>query len=493
MGHLDICKDVCDHYGITTSLVPYIQNGKLVGFTAKSFRNPDKLKAGDEGFEFHYDPMWDDGTDYDSLYSGIDDEEEAKEGKSLGPKLPEIENPIPDDDEEILEVSKRWVQRFMSDMGICPFASNADYAGLPVGPVHYEIDRTTNVEDMYAKFWEEVVRVEQQSEKDISTTLLICPEFNMDNVELFEEFSNTLTGSLVALDVDDLIQLVFFHPHWSFRDGGARTGAGNAANYARRSPWPMINILRTTQVRKAQRGIPTGLVYKQNEKTLGRVGANDLEVMLRLREWDKLEDFKVNRREFDALKIARDFQETGQVAAKDMSLAHDATPGANKVDREQVEQGDLINVLKQALEKRLGKGKDGKPIVQLSGPETSATAMATEFLIQELGEIIKNEAAAEKTPESMEASASEHVVHAEPVGVIQETNESAPTELDAEARRKQRYEEARRALLMDITGAEDSPDTGRGSEMSDVLFGRSGVQARSDEDDEKDALKRFGW
>lgn len=499
MAHLDVCKDVCDHYGMTTTLVPFVQNGKITGFTAKSFRNPDKLQAGDDEFEFHYDPIWDDGTDYDALYAGIDEEEEAKEGKPKRLQLPEIENPIPEDDDEILSVSKQWVQTFMSDMGICPFASNADSAGLPVGPVHYEIDRSTCVEDMYEKFWSEVVRVEQQPEKDISTTLLIVPEFFMDNVELFEEFSNSLTRSLTALAVDDLIQLVFFHPHWSFRDGGERTSTGLAANYARRSPWPMINILRTTQVRKAQRGIPTGLVYKQNEKTLGQVGAQDLEVMLRLRDWDKLEDFKVNRKEFDALKIARDFQETGQVSAKDMSLAHDATPAANKVDRQQVEQGDLINVLKQALEKRLGKSEDGKPIQPLTGPETSATAMATEFLIQELGEIIKREASGEDMSPAPVATATVEtkvaveapVVHAEPVEGIPEAEKPEPGALDAEARRQQAYEEARRALLMDITGAQESPNTGRGDEMSDVLFGRSGLQARAEDDEDKDAFSRF--
>eukprot|EP00977_Amphora_coffeiformis_P028583 scaffold36189_cov160-Amphora_coffeaeformis.AAC.2 len=500
MAHLDVCKDVCDHYGMTTTLVPYQQQGKLVGFTAKSFRNPDKLQAGDDGFEFNYDPFWDDGTDFDNLYAGIDAEEEAKEGKPSRPKLPEIENPIPDDDAEILRLSKQWVQTFMSDMGICPFASNADSAGLPVGPVQYEIDRSTTVEDMYTKFWEEVVRVEQQPEKAISTILLICPEFYMDNVELFEEFSNSLTRSLPALKVDELIQLVFFHPHWSFRDGGERTGAGMAANYARRSPWPMINILRTSQVRKAQKGIPTGLVYKQNEKTLGKVGAQDLEVMLRLRDWDKLADFTVNRREFDALKIARDFQETGAVSEKDMSLAHDATPAANKVDRKQVEEGDLVNVLKQALEKRLGKG-DNARVQPLSGPETSATAMATEFLIQELGEFLKKgptntkeKDAASKVPPTVSkdmAAEKERFVDAEPVDNIPEKEEVDPLALDAEARRQQRYEEARRALLQDITGAEEGPDTGRGDEMTDVLFGRAGIKAKSDEDDDKDAFNRF--
>lgn len=132
-----------------------------------------------------------------------------------------------------------------------------------MGQVYYAVDRCSGIEEMYASYWKEVVRVEISTEKELSTTLLVIPEFCMDNIELFESFTNTLTQPLVALGVEDLLQLVFFHPLWTFRDGGDRFGAGGAANYARRSPWPMINILRTGQVRAAQKGIPTGLVYTQ--------------------------------------------------------------------------------------------------------------------------------------------------------------------------------------------------------------------------------------
>jgi hypothetical protein len=78
MAHLDSCKDVCDHFGITTSLVPFVPtNGtKVTGFTVKSFRNPDKLQKDDnnnnsnnsEVDDLPYDPFWDDGTDFDNLY-----------------------------------------------------------------------------------------------------------------------------------------------------------------------------------------------------------------------------------------------------------------------------------------------------------------------------------------------------------------------------------------------------------------------------------------
>jgi hypothetical protein len=284
-------------------------------------------------------------------------------------------------------------------------------AGLPMGKVYYTVERCTGMEEMYAQYWKEVVRVELKPERELSTTLLICPEFCIDNIELFESFTNTLTQPLAALGVEDLLQLVFFHPNWTFRDGGDRFGAGAAANYARRSPWPMINLLRTKQVRAAQKGIPTGLVYtqvsvvrscvqffppcqqhlisylQQNEKTLNKIGVDKLETMLRLRNWDAIADVKVNRRDMEALRVAQDFQQTGVVKAEDMSFAGDATPAVNKVDAKQVEQGDLVNVIKQALEKRLGMGDEGT-MTQLTGPETTATIMASDFLLAELDKIV---------------------------------------------------------------------------------------------------------
>jgi hypothetical protein len=183
--------------------------------------------------------------------------------------------------------------------------------------------------------------------------------------------------------------LVFFHPEWTFRDGGERSGEAAAANYARRSPWPMINILRTNQVRRAQKGIPTGLVYQQNEKMLTGVGARSLEKMLRKRDWTEIADLKVDRKDMEALRVAQDLQETGVVAEKDRSLKHDATPSVTKLDSRQIEGGDIVNVVLQALEKRLGAGEQ-KGVSKLSGAETSAAMMASDFLLDHLEEIEQN-------------------------------------------------------------------------------------------------------
>jgi hypothetical protein len=437
-GHLDSCKDVCDFFGTKTVLVPHVDKlGKMTGFTVKSYRNPETTT--DDEQEFPYDPFWDDGDDWN--HEGIDDEEEGKSSLQQD-DYPEIVDKVPDDNEKIIEITKTWVEKMMSDMGICPFTSGSNMAGLPMGPVFYTVERCTQMEDMYARYWKEVVRVERNPEKDLSTTLLIAPEFCLDNIELFENFSNTLTQPLTALGIDDLLQLVFFHPQWTFRDGGERSGTGAAANYARRSPWPMINVLRTKQVRAAQRGIPTGLVYQQNEKTLTDIGANKLEVMLRLRDWSDISDIQVNRRDMEALRVAQDYQHTGTISAQDMSFEYDSTPAANKVNPSQIEGGSLVNVLRDALEKRLGLNDGSTTITPLSGPETSATVMASDFLLQELNRI------AESTT----------------------SNEPTTTRI---------VSEAERMILQDM----EPPNVDEREELK-VLFGGGGIPMGRDDDDD---------
>jgi hypothetical protein len=73
-----------------------------------------------------------------------------------------------------------------------------------------------------------------------------------------------------------------------------------------------------------------------------------------------------------------------------LSFEGDSTPAANKVDSQQIEQGNLMNVIKQALELRLGIG-DGDAVKALSGPETSATIMASDFLLSELNSIVEQQ------------------------------------------------------------------------------------------------------
>jgi hypothetical protein len=464
MGHLDACKDVCDFFGTKIILVPHRNNNlpsnssssssshqmmMVEGFTVKSFRNPHKQ----DEYEFDYDPFWDDGDDWD--YEGVDAEVEGMlhhDHAAAASAHPMQIPTTPDNDREIISITQTWVGKMMSDMGICPFTNGPNQAGLPMGPVYYTVDRgCTQMEDMYARYWNEVVRVEQTPQAQLSTTLLIAPEFCIDNIELFESFSNTLTQPLTALGLEEWLQLVFFHPQWTFRDGGERSGTGAAANYARRSPWPMINLLRTKQVRAAQRGIPTGLVYQQNERTLSGIGAEKLEVMLRNRDWSDISDVQVNRRDMEALRVAQDYQQTGKLDEKDTSFEFDATPAANKVNRDaQMEGGNMVNVLKEALTKRL-QGH------ALSGPETSATVMASDFLLEELERIV------------------------EMGGTAATATTSSSSTIGIPLTKEERMLEAKRMILQDLEG--DGIESGYAGDELNAMFGSGGITTRKSDDE----------
>jgi len=59
-----------------------------------------------------------------------------------------------------------------------------------VGAIRYEISRESSPEAIYRDFWKEVALIteggEEASEKKLSTTLLIVPNFGLRNSEYFE-------------------------------------------------------------------------------------------------------------------------------------------------------------------------------------------------------------------------------------------------------------------------------------------------------------------
>ena len=122
------------------------------------------------------------------------------------------------------------------------------------------------------------------------------------------------------------------------------SSAKTQANYGRRSPIPMINILRTPQVKAAQKGLPTGLVYSQNEETLGDIGTEKLEEMLRTLDWSAVNDVKVDRSQVEVLKIARKMmaQGGGIKATDDLTLTGGEAAAASAAATEKAAESDIV-------------------------------------------------------------------------------------------------------------------------------------------------------
>ena len=59
-------------------------------------------------------------------------------------------------------------------------------------------------------------------------------------------------------------------------------------DFSRRSPWPIINILRTPQVSAVQSNVPEGKIYNTNIERLENVGTDVLQNMLDYQNWRDL-------------------------------------------------------------------------------------------------------------------------------------------------------------------------------------------------------------
>jgi len=256
--HLDKCMEFCDDFGKTLILSPHSEydsygRNKVIGFTVKSSRDRNQGAT--------------------SL-NHQDQEQNVTNG----------------DDERIINVMKQWVNNLISGMKICPYTNGADLAGFPMGRVHYIVTRCTSMEEMYTHYWNEVVRMELTNEQDISCTVLIAPEFCYDNIQLFERFSNSLS-ELTTSPINEAMEslVIEFHPDWTSRD--FELGKGSPANYARRSPWPMLNMLRRNQVQAAQENKQPGTDTMDNVGILSEIGESNLQNMLKSKDWSMIADF----------------------------------------------------------------------------------------------------------------------------------------------------------------------------------------------------------
>jgi hypothetical protein len=137
---------------------------------------------------------------------------------------------------------------------------------------------------------------------------------------------------------------------------------------------------------------------------------------------------------------------------KDTSFEFDVTPAANKINRDaQMERGNMVNVLKEALTKRL-QGH------ALSGPETSATVMASDFLLEELERIVEMGGTATST-----------------------TTTSSSSTIGIPLTKEERMLEAKRMILQDLEG--DGIESGNAGDELNAMFGSEGITTRKSDDE----------
>jgi hypothetical protein len=167
-------------------------------------------------------------------------------------------------DTRVVEDTRRWVQRAVIGLNLCPFAKSVEVKQQ----VRYVVSGAANAKRLLADLKRELLTLATADPVEWDTTLLIAP----DGFAEFLEFNDLLERAdrlLVDLDLDGVLQIASLHPHYQFAD----KEADDITNYTNRAPYPTLHLLREESVDRAVAAFPhPEAIFETNMQTMQRLG-----------------------------------------------------------------------------------------------------------------------------------------------------------------------------------------------------------------------------
>ncbi|MEP6886210.1 MAG: DUF1415 domain-containing protein [Gammaproteobacteria bacterium] len=160
--------------------------------------------------------------------------------------------------------TRRWLERSVIGLNLCPFAESV-YRGGRLR-IHVSEQRTACLllEDLRA----ELAGLQSADPALCETTLLIHPWVLADFIE-YNDFLEVCEATIAELDLEGELQVASFHPQYQF----AGTQSEDIENYTNRSPYPMLHLLREASIEQAIAALPdTDEIYRRNIRTLRDLG-----------------------------------------------------------------------------------------------------------------------------------------------------------------------------------------------------------------------------
>ena len=170
--------------------------------------------------------------------------------------------PAPDD--PAVAATRRWLERAVIGLNLCPFA-RAPYVK---GRVRFRVSSAGNEDELVADLAEELGLLAAAEPDDIETTLLIHPQVLQDFHD-FNDFLEIADATVTALGLEGELQVASFHPDYQFADA-APDAIENCTN---RSPFPTLHLLRESSIDRAIEAIDdTDEIYRRNIESLRALG-----------------------------------------------------------------------------------------------------------------------------------------------------------------------------------------------------------------------------
>lgn len=168
------------------------------------------------------------------------------------------------DDDAIIAATRRWIERAVIGLELCPFAR----APFVQQRVRIRVSHARDAESLAADLQVEAELLASGDPAQIETTLLVHPHVFADFLD-YNDFLDVADALLLDLDLDGVLQVASFHPDYRFAD--AEPGA--VENCSNRSPFPTLHLLRESSIDRAVELMPdTDAIYQRNIETLRTLG-----------------------------------------------------------------------------------------------------------------------------------------------------------------------------------------------------------------------------
>jgi hypothetical protein len=166
--------------------------------------------------------------------------------------------------DEIIASTRRWLERAVIGLNLCPFAESV-YRG---GRVRFRVSEQRTASALLTDLRAELTELQAADPAHCETTLLIHPWVLADFIE-YNDFLEVCEATIAELDLEGELQVASFHPQYQF----AGTQSADIDNYTNRSPYPMLHLLREASIEHAIAAVPdTDEIYRRNIRTLRTLG-----------------------------------------------------------------------------------------------------------------------------------------------------------------------------------------------------------------------------
>lgn len=170
----------------------------------------------------------------------------------------------PEQERIAIEDTQKWLLEAVVGLNLCPFAK----AVVVKDMVRYRVCASSDPADVLAMLREELQHLAEADSDTLDTTLLIAPNA-LPNFLDFNDFLADCDEVLIELELDGVLQVADFHPHYQF--GG--TEADDIENFTNRTPYPTLHLLREASIDKAVEAYPdASLIFERNIEVLNKLG-----------------------------------------------------------------------------------------------------------------------------------------------------------------------------------------------------------------------------